>query len=160
MTNAAHDLTAAPTTSAPSTAAPTAAAPAAPSAAPAARRDAVRDRVVLTGLRAWGRHGVLVHERAQGQHFVVDVVLHLDLAPASTSDDLTRTVDYGVLAEAIVADVQGEPLDLIEALAERVAQTCLRHDAVTEVEVTVHKPEAPIGVAFTDVAVTLTRSRP
>lgn len=119
----------------------------------------VRDRVVLTGLRARGRHGVFDHEREQGQHFVVDVVLALDLRPASTSDDLRRTVDYGILAEAVVADVQGEPLNLIEALAERVAQTCLRQAAVTEVEVTVHKPEAPIGVAFADVAVTLTRSR-
>ena len=119
-----------------------------------------RDRVVLTGIRAWGRHGVYDFEREQGQHFVVDVALGLDLAPASTTDDLSRTVDYGTLAEAVVADVQGEPLNLIEALAERVAQTCLRQPGVDEVEVTVHKPEAPIGVAFTDVAVTLTRSRP
>jgi dihydroneopterin aldolase len=127
-----------------------------------AAREAARtsgDRVVLTGLRAWGRHGVFDHERAEGQHFVVDVALALDLRPASTTDDLRRTVDYGVLAEAVVADVQGEPLNLIEALAERVAQTCLRQPAVTEVEVTVHKPEAPIGVTFADVAVTLVRSR-
>ena len=130
------------------------------SAAREVARTAVRDRVVLTGLRAWGRHGVFDHEREQGQHFVVDVALALDLSAASTSDDLRRTVDYGVLAEAVVADVQGEPLNLIEALAERVAQTCLRQPGVVEVEVTVHKPEAPIGVTFTDVAVTLTRSRP
>jgi dihydroneopterin aldolase len=127
-----------------------------------AAREAARtsgDRIVLTGLRARGRHGVFDHEREEGQHFVVDVALALDLRPASTTDDLTRTVDYGTLAEAVVADVTGEPLNLIEALAERVAQTCLRQPAVTEVEVTVHKPEAPIGVPFTDVAVTLTRSR-
>ena len=130
------------------------------SAAREVARTGVRDRVVLTGLRAWGRHGVFDHEREQGQHFVVDVALALDLSPASTTDDLRRTVDYGVLAEAVVADVQGEPLNLIEALAERVAQTCLRQPGVVEVEVTVHKPEAPIGVTFTDVAVTLTRSRP
>jgi dihydroneopterin aldolase len=117
--------------------------------APAAEPAVGRDRVVLTGLRARGRHGVFDHEREQGQHF----------SPASTSDDLRQTVDYGVLAEAVVADVEGEPLNLIEALAERIAQTCLRQPAVTEVEVTVHKPEAPITVAFTDVAVTLTRSR-
>lgn len=129
------------------------------SAAHEVARNVVRDRVVLTGLRAWGGHGVFRHERERGQHFVVDVALSLDLAPASTSDDLRRTVDYGLLAEAVVADVQGEPLNLIEALAERVAQTCLRQPGVAEVEVTVHKPEAPIGVAFTDVAVTLTRSR-
>ena len=119
-----------------------------------------RDKVVLTGVRAWGRHGVLDFEREQGQHFVVDVSLSLDLRAASTTDDLSRTVDYGSLAQAVVADVQGEPLNLIEALAERVAQTCLRRPGVAEVEVTVHKPEAPIPVAFTDVAVTLTRSRP
>nr|WP_232506093.1 dihydroneopterin aldolase [Microlunatus flavus] len=117
------------------------------------------DRVVLTGLRARGHHGVFGFEREQGQDFVVDVTLLLDLAPASTTDDLGRTVDYGVLAEAVVADVQGEPLNLIEALAERVAQTCLRQPGVRRVEVTVHKPQAPISVAFTDVAVTLTRSR-
>jgi dihydroneopterin aldolase len=117
-----------------------------------------RDRIVLTGIRAWGRHGVFAHERELGQHFVVDVTLTLDLQAASTTDDLSLTVNYGTLAEAVVADVQGEPLNLIEALAERVAQTCLGHPGVTEVEVTVHKPEAPIPVAFTDVAVTLTRS--
>ena len=139
-------------------------------AAPAVRTDATsassvprpvrsHDRIVLTGLRARGHHGVLAVEREQGQDFVVDVVLHLDLAPASRSDDLSRTVHYGLLAEAVVADVRGEPLDLIEALAERIAQTCLRHAAVDEVEVTVHKPEAPITVTFSDVAVTLTRSR-
>ena len=125
-----------------------------------AAREMGHDRVVLTGLRAFGRHGVFAHEREDGQHFVVDVALALDLGPASTSDDLRRTVDYGTLAEAVVADVEGDPLNLIEALAERVAQTCLRQPGVDEVEVTVHKPEAPIGVAFTDVAVTLTRSRP
>ena len=116
--------------------------------------------MVLTGVRARGRHGVLDFEREQGQDFVVDVRLSLDLAPAATTDDLDRTVDYGRLAEAVVADVEGEPLNLIEALAERVAQTCLRQSGVAEVEVTVHKPQAPISVPFADVAVTLTRSRP
>ncbi|RYZ28697.1 MAG: dihydroneopterin aldolase [Propionibacteriaceae bacterium] len=125
----------------------------------AAAPEVGRDRVVLTGLRARGHHGVFDHERENGQDFVVDVALALDLGPASTSDDLRRTVDYGVLAEAVVADVQGDPLNLIEALAERIAQTCLRQPAVDEVEVTVHKPEAPIGVTFADVAVTLRRSR-
>ncbi len=155
MTSAAHDLepTAAPT-------APTAGAGARPSGPLRSGSPVPRDRVVLTGLRARGRHGVHPFEREQGQDFVVDVALLLDLAPASTTDDLARTVDYGVLAQAVVADVQGEPLDLIEALAERVAQTCLQQPGVVEVEVTVHKPEAPISVAFTDVSVTLTRSRP
>jgi dihydroneopterin aldolase len=152
MTSAAHEVEPA--------AAPAVEAAARPSGLPGWGPPVPRDRVVLTGIRARGRHGVYPFEREQGQDFVVDVALVLDLAPASTTDDLSRTVDYGVLAEAVVADVQGEPLDLIEALAERVAQTCLRQPGVVQVEVTVHKPEAPIPVAFTDVSVTLTRSRP
>ena len=154
MTSAANDLE--PTAARPSS---DLSAPRSPSGDGPLRSRAARDRVVLTGLRARGRHGVYDFEREQGQDFVVDVALSLDLSPASTTDDLRRTVDYGVLAEAVVADVEGEPLNLIEALAERVARTCLRQPGVAEVEVTVHKPQAPISVAFADVAVTLTRSR-
>ena len=78
---------------------------------------------------------------------------------AATTDDLQQTVDYGVLAADVVADIEGEPLDLIEALAGRIAATCLRRPAVQSVEVTVHKPDAPMPVEFADVAVTLTRSK-
>ena len=117
------------------------------------------DRVALRGLTGFGRHGVFDFEREQGQHFVVDVVCALDLAPAAASDDLALTVDYASLATDVVADIEGEPLDLIEALADRVARTCLRRAGVQSVEVTVHKPEAPMPVTVADVAVTLTRSR-
>lgn len=119
----------------------------------------LRDTVTLTGVTARGRHGVFAVEREQGQTFVVDVTCGLVGSGAAQTDDLARTVDYGTLASAIVADVEGEPLNLIEALAERVAQTCLRAPAVRDVQVTVHKPEAPIPVPFTDVTVTLVRSR-
>jgi len=108
---------------------------------------------------AVGHHGVFDFEREQGQRFVVDVVCSLDVAAASGSDDLSATVDYGGLAEAIVADIQGDPLNLIETLAERIAATCLDLRLVESVEVTVHKPDAPISVEFADVAVTLTRSK-
>ncbi len=118
-----------------------------------------RDRVVLRGLAGFGHHGVFDFERQQGQRFVVDVVCTLDLAPAAENDDLERTVDYGALAADVVADIEGEPLDLIEALADRVARTCLRRPAVESVEVTVHKPDAPMPVPATDVAVILTRSK-
>ncbi len=118
------------------------------------------DRVTLRGLRARGHHGVFGHERADGQDFVVDVVLGLDTAPAAATDDLTRTVHYGEVAEDVVAVVRGEPVDLIETLAQRIAQTCLARPAVQEVEVTVHKPQAPITVPFDDVAITITRRRP
>lgn len=118
-----------------------------------------RDQVALRGLVGFGRHGVFDFEREQGQRFVADVVCTLDLAPAAETDDLQLTVDYGVLAADVVADIEGEPLDLIEALADRIARTCLRRPAVQSVEVTVHKPDAPMPVPVDDVAVTLRRSK-
>jgi dihydroneopterin aldolase len=117
------------------------------------------DRITLRGISAVGHHGVFDFERQQGQPFVVDVSCALDLAEAAATDDLASTIDYGALAKSVVDDIEGEPLNLIEALAERIAQTCLRHAAVAEVEVTVHKPQAPMPVPVADVAVTLTRSK-
>jgi dihydroneopterin aldolase len=117
------------------------------------------DRITLTGIAGFGYHGVFDHERANGQRFVVDVACHLDLSAASASDDLAATIDYGALARAVVDDIERDPLNLIETLAERIAETCLRHESVARVEVTVHKPEAPMPVPVSDVAVTLTRSR-
>ncbi|WP_037910700.1 dihydroneopterin aldolase [Actinacidiphila yeochonensis] len=117
------------------------------------------DRVTLRGLRVRGNHGVFEHEREEGQTFVVDLALGLDTAPAAATDDLTRTVHYGELAEEVAAVVAGEPVDLIETLAQRIADTCLAHTLVEEVEVTVHKPEAPIALPFDDVTVTITRRR-
>lgn len=117
------------------------------------------DRVALRGLRARGHHGVFEREREEGQTFVVDVELGLDTRPAAAGDDLTKTVHYGVLAEQVVAVVAGEPVDLIETLAQRIADVCLAHEAVQEVEVVVHKPEAPVTVPFDDVTLTIKRSR-
>ena len=117
------------------------------------------DRVALRGLKARGHHGVFEHERREGQDFFVDLVLGLDTAPAAATDDLTRTVHYGIVAEEVTAVVEGEPVDLIETLAQRIADQVLKHDLVQEVEVTVHKPQAPITVPFADVSVTITRSR-
>ncbi|SDK42788.1 dihydroneopterin aldolase [Streptomyces indicus] len=117
------------------------------------------DRVALRGLKARGHHGVFAHEREEGQTFIVDLVMSLDTRSAAADDDLTKTVHYGVVAEEVVAVVEGEPVDLIETLAERIAQTCLKHEPVQEVEVVVHKPDAPITVPFDDVTITITRSR-
>jgi 7,8-dihydroneopterin aldolase/epimerase/oxygenase len=117
------------------------------------------DRIVLRGLRARGRHGCLPAERELGQEFMIDVTLGLDVRPAATDDDLLRTVDYGALADRLVAVVEGEPVNLIETLAERLAALCLDPPQVKEVEVTVHKPSAPMPHPFTDVAVTIQRSR-
>ncbi|MFI1097448.1 dihydroneopterin aldolase [Streptomyces sp. NPDC020917] len=118
------------------------------------------DRVTLRGLSVRGHHGVFAHEREDGQIFVIDLALGLDTAAAAAGDDLEKTVHYGVLAEQVAAVVAGEPVNLIETLAQRIADTCLGHDVVEEVEVTVHKPDAPITVPFDDVTVTITRRRP
>jgi dihydroneopterin aldolase len=121
---------------------------------------AVGGRIALSGISARGYHGVFEHERVDGQDFVVDVVLQVDLSTAAASDDLADTVDYGGLAAAVVADIERDPLNLIEALAARIAETCLRFARVTSAEVTVHKPQAPMPVRVADVAVTLVRARP
>ena len=114
----------------------------------------------LTGLRARGRHGVYESERVHGQEFVVDAVLELDLAPAAATDDLAGTVDYGELAERLVAVVTGPPVQLIETLAARLVEACLADARVAAATVTVHKPQAPIDHEFADVAVTMRRTRP
>ena len=117
------------------------------------------DRITLTGLKVRGFHGVYEHERRDGQDFVVDATLWLDSRPAAASDDLADTVDYGGLANRLATVVEGEPVNLIETLADRLLTVCLADERVTAATVTVHKPHAPIAHQFADVAVTLTRSR-
>ncbi|MFT4298864.1 MAG: dihydroneopterin aldolase [Aeromicrobium sp.] len=117
------------------------------------------DRIELTGLRGFGHHGVFGHERRDGQEFAVDVVLGLDLTAAGRSDDLAATVDYGGLADALHAILTGPPMDLIESVALRMVDLCLTDARVQWAGVTVHKPHAPITPTFTDVAVTIERSR-
>ena len=120
---------------------------------------ATLDTITLTGLRASAFHGVFEHEKRDGQVFVVDVTVHLDFAAAAADDDLEATIHYGVLAEEIVGAVERDPVDLIETVAERIAQVVLAHRAAQLVSVTVHKPGAPITVPFDDVAVTIVRGR-
>jgi len=118
------------------------------------------DRIVLTGIRVRGNHGVYDFERRDGQEFVVDATVELDAAPAAAADEVAETVHYGVLAEQIADAISGDPVDLIETLAERIAAVVLSHPAALRAHVTVHKPDAPIAVPFADVAVSITRSRP
>lgn len=117
------------------------------------------DRITLTGIRATGYHGVYDHERRDGQTFVADVVLELSLRDAAASDDVADTIHYGDLAEQVAAVLAGEPVNLLETLAERIAGVALSHARVDAVEVTVHKPQAPITVAFGDVSITVRRER-
>ena len=106
-----------------------------------------------------GYHGVLPHERVDGQLFIVDVVVHLPLGPAALGDALASTVDYGELSTRVVRAVESDPVDLIETVAERVAALVLSYPAVEATTVTVHKPAAPISVPFADVSVTIVRER-
>lgn len=117
------------------------------------------DRLAVRGIEAFGHHGVFDFERRDGQVFTVDLVLGLDTGPAARSDDLRDTVDYGTLVAAVRTAVETDPVDLIETLAERIATVCLDDDRVQWTEVTVHKPDAPLEATFTDVALTIFRSR-
>lgn len=117
------------------------------------------DRIALNGLTEVGHHGVFDHERRDGQDFVVDLVLATDHAAAAASDDLADTVDYGALAEQAAAVVEGPARALIETVACEIAERVLGDPRVRAVEVTVHKPSAPIARAFDDVAVVVSRAR-
>lgn len=120
---------------------------------------AYTDRITLTGLRVHGRHGVYEHERAHGQEFVVDATVWLDLGPAAATDQLSATLDYGTLARRAAQIVGGQPCNLIETVAARIASDVLADQRVQAVEVTVHKPAAPLDFPVTDVAVTTRRCR-
>jgi dihydroneopterin aldolase len=117
------------------------------------------DRITLTGLRVPGRHGVFEHERRDGQDFLVDITVWIDLDRAAETDELANTMHYGELAERAAAIVGGPPRNLIETVAAEIAEDVMRDARAHAVEVTVHKPSAPIPLSFTDVAVTARRSR-
>lgn len=114
---------------------------------------------MLRGLRGYGRHGVLESERRLGQTFLVDVAMELDTRPSAVSDDVHDTVDYGVVAQSVLQIVEGEPVALLERLAQRICDAVLAHDLVQAVDVTVHKPSAPVPAPFDDIAVTIRRTR-
>ena len=117
------------------------------------------DQMAVIGIACYGHHGVFEFERREGQTFVVDLVLGLDTRPAAGSDDLRDTVDYGSLVTSVKNAVETDPVDLIETLAERIADVCLLDSRVEWARVTVHKPDAPIDATFSDVALTITRRR-
>jgi dihydroneopterin aldolase len=116
------------------------------------------DLLALTGLRATAFHGVFDHERRDGQEFIIDVQVWLDITSAARTDRLDQTLNYGTLAQEVVAAVERDPVDLIETVAERIAQTVLSHELVSRTRITLHKPSAPIPVPFDDVAITIERS--
>lgn len=115
------------------------------------------DEISLTGLRVFGRHGVYDEERRDGQEFVVDLAMQVDTRRAAESDDVADTVHYGEVAQQVAEIVGGEPVDLLEKLAARIADRVLENALVHSVRVTVHKPQAPIPLSFDDVAVSIHR---
>jgi 7,8-dihydroneopterin aldolase/epimerase/oxygenase len=117
------------------------------------------DHISLRGITGFGHHGVFDFERELGQRFVVDVDCAVDLRAAGASDELVDTLDYGALAQGVVDDIERDPLNLIEALADRIATTLLADERMLRTTVTVHKPQAPMPVPVADTAVTVVRSR-
>ena len=117
------------------------------------------DRIELRGLTIRGNHGVFDHERRDGQDFIVDIIVWMDLEAAAASDDLADTLDYGVLAQRAADIVAGPPRQLIETVAGEIADDVMRDERAHAVEVVVHKPSAPIPLQFSDVAVVARRSR-
>ena len=117
------------------------------------------DELALTGLECFAHHGVFDVEKRDGQIFVVDLVLGFDTRAAAASDNLEHTVNYGSLALDVKAAVERDPVDLIETVVQRIADVCLLDSRVEWARVTLHKPDAPIDAAFSDVALTITRTR-
>ncbi|APT93281.1 dihydroneopterin aldolase [Corynebacterium phocae] len=118
------------------------------------------DRIELTGLEFYGYHGVLAEEKREGQPFIIDITCWLDFSGAARTDDLAQTLNYAELAEVAAKVVEGPSRDLIETVASAVAEDVMRtFSFLMAVEVTVHKPKAPIPRTFKDVAVVARRSR-
>lgn len=117
------------------------------------------DELSVLGIECFAHHGVLAHERRDGQSFLVDLTLAFDTRPAAGSGDLRDTVDYGSLVDEVKAAVEADPVDLVETVAERIATVCLTDHRVDWARVTLHKPEAPIQATFSDVRLTITRKR-
>ena len=118
-----------------------------------------QDELSITGIECFAHHGVFDFEKREGQVFVVDLLLGIDTRPAAASDDLVDTVNYGTLVADVKAAVERDPVDLIETVAQRITDVCLLDTRVEWARVTLHKPDAPIDATYSDVALTITRTR-
>ena len=118
------------------------------------------DQIILTGIQGFGYHGLFEPERQDGQDFFVDLSLNVDLSAAAHSDSIDDTVNYAEITDLVVAEITSEPVNLIEKLAGRIAERILRdHVKVSQVTVTVHKPQAPVAAQLKDIAVQVSRKR-
>jgi dihydroneopterin aldolase len=118
------------------------------------------DTILLKGVKAFGYHGVYEFEKREGQDYIVDLLMTVDLTAGAESDDINKTTDYSVIAKMVEEDIKGPPLDLIEALALKICRRVLKaYPSMSRLRVTVHKPQAPIGVTFEDVYVSIERTQ-
>mgnify|MGYP003322315802 FL=1 len=121
---------------------------------------APRDRIILDGMRFYGYHGVNPEEKAQGQPYIVDLSVDLDLRGPGSSDQLEDTVNYTRLYRAIRAIVEGESRNLLEAVAQAIADRILDEFSVEAVGVRVKKPSPPIkGSVIENASVEIYRRR-
>src|SRR5579859_3651119 len=102
------------------------------------------DSIRLSGLVFYGYHGVHAEERQLGQRFVVDVELGVELQKPGRSDDITDTINYSEVFQRVRDVVEGAPHNLLEAVAERIAQDLLAHTSADDARVRVTKPWAPV----------------
>ena len=118
------------------------------------------DTIFINGLVIHAHHGVMKHETKVGQRFAIDLLLTIDLKNASRSDKLADTIDYAAIVDTASRAFTARNFKLVEAAAGAVGDAVLKEYAqVTSVRVTIHKPHAPISAIFTDVGVTIERSR-
>lgn len=115
----------------------------------------------IFGLRVYGYHGVLEHERIDGQYFIVDAKISIDADRAVATDEIANTISYAEIAQLISDNVRNNPVNLLETLSQRLADEVLFAASpwASKVKITVSKPDAPIDLYFDNVSVTATAKR-
>ena len=118
-------------------------------------------KIQIKGLRVYGYHGVLEHEREEGQYFIVDASIKVDVERASATDDISNTVSYAEIAQLIAENVRNNPVNLLETLSQRLADEVLAASGpwAKKVKITVSKPDAPIDLYLDTVSVTAKAKR-
>jgi 7,8-dihydroneopterin aldolase/epimerase/oxygenase len=118
------------------------------------------DQITITGIHGYGHHGLFENERSNGQDFYVDLILNLDLSQAAQSDAIEDTVNYAEITELTHHEITTDPVNLIEKLAYRIAERILSsHPKIKAITVTVHKPQAPVGLKVQDISVVVNKTR-
>ncbi len=117
------------------------------------------DKILLSGAQFAGRHGVSEEERRIAGRYVVDVELVHDLARAAASDNLADTISYSEVYRAVREIVEGRSFQLVEALAETIAQVLLAQFPADAVVVRVKKQPPPMAGIVDSAGVEIRRER-